>query len=320
MRILHVVALSTFALTACVTRKSVSSNVTELPAGTEAVSLYNEPLFAPPSTPEEKAKGEAELGHWRAIWAAHPDSALALVWVGRKLAALYRFQEAIATWTEGMEKFPADPRFPRFRGYRYVTVRNFEGAVIDLEKSYAVLRNQPDWEEPEDPPNPPGTHTGSIQAGNRYQLALAHYLLGHYDAAARVQREDLDKVTDPDTRIASSYWYVMTLRRLGRDAEANRILAGFNRDTKVDHLAAYLRLLLLFKGDLAVDSLVPREPDTAHPLEEATLNYGIGVWHLVAGRRDAAVMAFRRSRAGTWAGFGAIAAEADLKRLGVPMR
>lgn len=320
MRLPLALAFATFALSSCVTRQSVSRGSSELPAGTEAVSLFDEPLLAPPLTAADRVVGEADLAKWRAIWAAHSDSALALVWVGRKLAALYRFQEAIATWTDGMNRFPGDPRFARFRGYRYVTVRNFEAAVKDLEQSYAVLRSRPDWEEPEDPPNPPGTHTGSIQAGNRYQLALAHYLLGHFDAAAAVQREDLEHATNPDTRIASSYWHVMTLKRLGRDAEATRLLAGFSRDSKVDHSTAYLRLLLLFKGDLPVDSIAPRVTDTAPTLEEATLNYGVGVWHLVAGRRDAAIASFRRSRAGLWAGFGAIAAEAELKRLGVAVR
>jgi tetratricopeptide (TPR) repeat protein len=314
MRPSRVVALllAAASATGCVTRQSVSSSVTKLPAGTEAVSLYNEPLFAVPVDPEERPKLEAALAEARDTWAAHPDSALALVWVGRRLAALGRFQEAIATWSDGIDRFPTDPRFPRFRGYRFVSVRNFEGAVVDLTKAREMLAGRAEWDEPEE--------TSSIQAGTRYQLALAHYLLGHFDVAAPIQRESMDKAASVDTRVANAYWYVMTLRRLGRDAEATRVLADYSRATPVDHSTAYLRLLLLFKGELPADSLVGKEPDLAHPLEEATLNYGIGVWHLVNGRRDAAITAWRRSRAGTWAGFGAIAAEADLKRAGVAIR
>ena len=314
MRPSHLAALLVAAVSAsgCVSRQSVLGNVTQLPAGTEAVSLYDEPLSAVPISPAERPKLEGALAAARAVWAAHPDSALALVWVGRRLAALGRFQEAIATWSDGIVRFPADARFPRFRGYRYVSVRNFGGAVTDLEKARAMLAGRAEWDEPEE--------TSSIQAGTRYQLSLAHYLFGHFDAAAAIQRESIDKSATLDTRVANAYWHVMTLRRLGRDADAARLLADFSRATPVDHSTAYLRLLLLFKGELPVDSLVGKEPDVANPLEEATLNYGIGVWHLVNGRREAAIAAWRRSRAGTWAGFGAIAAEADLKRAGVALR
>ena len=49
MRPFRVVALVLAAVsaTSCVTRQSVSSSVAELPAGTEAVSLFNEPFTAP---------------------------------------------------------------------------------------------------------------------------------------------------------------------------------------------------------------------------------------------------------------------------------
>ena len=70
-----------------------------------------------------------------------------------------------------------------------------------------------------------------------------------------------------------------------------------------------------------MDSLVPPVADSTHALDEATCNNGIGTWHLLAGRRDAAIAAWRRARtAGPWAAFGTIAAEAELKRAGVAVR
>ncbi|MBI3792824.1 MAG: tetratricopeptide repeat protein [Gemmatimonadetes bacterium] len=306
---------------ACVTRQSVTSSVTELPAGTEAVSLFNEPLKAAPIAPATRARLEADLAAARTVAAAHPDSALARIWVGRRLGYLGRFQEAIAEFGDGIEKFPRDARFYRFRGHRYISVRNFDAAVKDLEQARTLVRGTADVVEPDGAPNPRGIPTSTLHTNIRYHLFLAYYLLGDLRRAEAVEREDLDAAPNVDTRIATSYWYVMTLRRLGREADAQRVLDGITADMPVIENQSYLRLLLLFKGALRPEDLVPATPDSTNALDEATYNNGIGVWHLLAGRRDAAIAAFRRARTtGPWAAFGAVAAEAELKRLGVGLR
>ncbi len=309
------------ALTGCATRQPTSSSVAHLPAGTEAVSLFNEPFTAPALPAATKANLEANLDAARAVVRAHPDSALALIWVGRRLGYLGRFQEAIATFSEGLEKWPDDPRLLRFRGHRYISVRNFDGAVKDLERARFLIRGKKDVVEPDGAPNPRGIPTSTLNSNIRYHLFLAYYLIGDFRRAAEVQREDLDAKPNVDTRVATSYWHVMTLRRLERDNEAQRILDGITADMPVIENMSYHKLLLLYKGALTVDSLVPHTPDAANALDEATYNNGIGTWHLLAGRRDAAIAAWRRARsAGPWAAFGTIAAEAELKRLGVDVR
>jgi tetratricopeptide (TPR) repeat protein len=323
MRPSRVVALCLAAVSAtgCVTRQSVSSNLTELPAGTEAVSLFNEPFMAPPLAPATRATLEANLAAARMVARAHPDSALAAIWVGRRLGYLGRFQEAIAAFSDGADKWPNDPRFLRFRGHRYISVRNFEGAVQDLERARTLIRGHADEVEPDGAPNPQGIPTSTLHSNIRYHLFLAYYLLGDFRRAAEVQREDLDAAPNVDTRVATSYWYVMSLRRLGRDAEAQRVLDGITANMPVIENQSYHKLLLLYKGALPVDSLVPPVADTTHALDEATYNNGIGTWHLLAGRREAAIAAWRRARsAGPWAAFGTIAAEAELKRIGAGVR
>ena len=313
--------LAIVTATGCVTRQSVTRSLAELPAGTEAVSLFNEPFQAPPLPGATKARLDADLASARAVVAAHPDSVLALIWVGRRLGYLGRFQEAIATFSEGIEKWPKDPRLLRFRGHRYISVRNFEGAVVDLEKARFLVRGTSDDVEPDGAPNPRGIPTSTLHSNIRYHLFLAYYLLGNFRAAAEIQREDLDAKPNLDTRVATSYWHVMTLRRLGRDNEAHRILDGITPEMVVIENHSYHRLLLLFKGRVTTDSLLARVPDPASALDEATYGNGVGVYHLLADRPDSAVAAFRRARAtGPWAAFGAIAAEAELRRLGVAVR
>lgn len=306
---------------ACVTRTSVSSSVTELPAGTEAVSLFNEPLVAPALPEATRARLEQDLAAARAVRAAHPDSALAAIWVGRRLGYLGRFQEAIATFSEGAERWPRDARFLRFRGHRYISVRNFEGAIADLERARTLVQGTPDQVEPDGAPNPQGIPTSTLHTNIRYHLFLAHYLVGNLSRAAEIQAEDLAAAPNVDTRVATAYWHVMTLRRLGREAEAQRLLATITPDLPVIENQSYHKLLLLYKGALTPDQLVKPEPDAANALDEATYNNGIGTWHLLAGRKDAAIAAWRRAKAaGPWAAFGTIAAEAELKRSGAGVR
>lgn len=60
-----------------------------------------------------------------------------------------------------------------------------------------------------------------------------------------------------------------------------------------------------------------RVAEAAAVLENATLSYGIGNWHLYGGHRKLAETVFRTILQGPqWAAFGYIAAGADLHRLG----
>ena len=77
----------------------------------------------------------------------------------------------------------------------------------------------------------------------------------------------------------------------------------------------YLRLLLLYKGEIPADSLLAGGAGEMS-VTDATAAYGVGNWHLASGRREEAERIFRRILAGgQWGAFGYIAAEADLARM-----
>ena len=308
--------IATLLLSACVTRASTTSTIAELPPGTQAVSLFGEPLKAPPLAPAVQARLEANLAQALEVSAAHPDSALALIWVGRRLGYLGRFREAIDVFSEGAKQHPRDSRFFRFRGHRYLSVRNFEAAEQDLDSARALTLGTPDVVEPDGAPNPSGIPTSTLQTNIRYHLGLAHYLRGKFELAVAVYKEDLAVAPNVDTKVATSYWLHMSLLRLNRINEARRVLDPITRELRVIENGSYHRLLLMYKGVLPPDSLLGAKPDSANALDEATMGNGIGTWHLVNGRRAQAVAWYRRSIAvGPWASFGSIAAEAELKRL-----
>ena len=57
----------------------------------------------------DRSQLEANMSDAQAQLAANPDSADALIWVGRRQAYLWQYQDAINTFTQGIEQFPDDP-------------------------------------------------------------------------------------------------------------------------------------------------------------------------------------------------------------------
>lgn len=268
----------------------------------------------PPLPPEVLTEREAQLAEASAALRKNPDDIDALIWVGRRTAYLGRYYEAIEIFSKGMAKAPEDARLYRHRGHRFLTIREFPLAEIDLAHAAELIASQPDEVEPDGLPNARGIPTSTLQSNVWYHLGLARYLQGNFEGALDAYRECLKVSNNPDMLVATSHWLYMTLRRLGREEEAAQVLAPIRADMDIIENQAYHRLLLLYRGELSPEDLL-REAEG--DLDPPTIGYGLGNWHLYNGRRAEAVEAFRKVLVGgNWAAFGYIAAEADLKRLG----
>ncbi len=170
---------------------------------------------APAVSDKAKRDMEAQLAAARARYESNPNDADAIIWLGRRLAYPGRFREAIAVFTEGIEKFPGDARFYRHRGHRYITLRQFARAIADFEKAAALTKGKRDEVEPDGQPNARNIPTSTLQFNIWYHLGLAYYLTGQDDRALRSYRECLKVSNNPDALVATSHWLYMTLRRLG---------------------------------------------------------------------------------------------------------
>ena len=254
-----------------------------------------------------------QLADAEAALAANPDSADALIWVGRRQAYLGRYDEAIATFTRGIEKFPSDARFYRHRGHRFITTRQFPKAIADFDKAVALTRGTPDEVEPDGQPNAQNIPTSTLQTNIWYHLGLAHYLTGNFKAAARAYAEDLKINPNDDNLVAVTHWAYMTARRLGRDADARRLLEPITKDLKVIENGSYHRLLLMYKGEIP-DAELMKTVDAG--LELVTTGYGVGNWHFYNGRQNEARRIWTKILAAKdqQAAFGYIAAEAEINR------
>jgi tetratricopeptide (TPR) repeat protein len=270
--------------------------------------------FYPREIPaERRAKLDADLVAAQRAYAAAPDNADSIIWVGRRLGYLERFQDAIRAFTEGIAKHPDDARLYRFRGHRYISVREFDKAIADLTKAAELIKSKPDSVEPDGAPNAQGIPTSTQHGNIWYHLALAQYLKADYEASLKSWEEAFRIATNDDTRIAVNDWRYMTLRRLKRDADAEKLLQTVNKDLKVIENTAYFKRMLMYKGELPVDSLL-RQGET-DALQYTTQGYGVGNWYLAKGDSAKAREIFTNVvNGGYWGAFGFIAAETDLSR------
>jgi tetratricopeptide (TPR) repeat protein/pimeloyl-ACP methyl ester carboxylesterase len=280
----------------------------------EATSRLDRPLYAP-ELQEETRKGlEESLARATADFVKDPDRADNVIWLGRRTAYLGRFREAVAVYTRGIARHPRDPRLYRHRGHRFITVREYDKAVADLDRAAALVAGKPDEVEPDGQPNPQNRPTSTLHFNIYYHLGLAHYLRGDFAAAERAYRKCLDASRgNPDRLVATSDWLYLTLRRLGRAEEARRVLEPIRADLEVIENNVYLNRLLMYKGERAPEELLRAGGDA---VGLATYGYAVGAHHLLRGETDRARQVFAHVLRGPqWPAFGYAAAEAELARM-----
>jgi tetratricopeptide (TPR) repeat protein len=279
----------------------------------ETTSLLGVPLYPVQLAPEATQVAEENLRKAREELTKAPDGADAILWLGRQSAVAGHPRDAIDIYTRGIAKFPADARFYRHRGHRYVTVREFDKAIADLTKASQLIAGRPDEPEPTTA-DPKVMSSETLHYAIYYHLGLAYYLKGDFERALPVYRQCLAVAKGNDDQTAgASDWLYMTLRRLGRTDEAARVLEPIVPGMKVKDDQQYYDRLLMYKGLRTPEDLLGAGRD---PVSEATLAYGVGNWYLYNGRKDEAKALFRRIITGpNWMPFGFIAAEADLARM-----
>lgn len=295
---MHRIAVALLLLSACATTPPPPT-------------LPNAPV--PPISAETRVLFEKNLAEARAGYEKSPNDADAIIWLGRRTAYLGHYAQAIEIFTEGARKHPKDARMLRHRGHRWITLRQFDRAIADFTRAAKLERGKPDTIEPDGLPNARNIPLTTLQSNIWYHLALAHYLRGDFEKAMPAWRTCLALSKNPDGVVSASHWLYMTLRRLGRPAEAERVLEPISTDMEIIENAAYHKLLLMYRGEIAPEEMGNENPAT---VDGATTLYGVGNWWLYGGQPERARPVFERVTAGTqWSSFAYIAAESDLARL-----
>lgn len=282
----------------------------------QAVSLLGDTLRAFPLAADVRTRYEAQLAEARTAYEHTPTNVDSIIWYARRLGYVGQLRESIEIYTRGIALYPDNPWLYRHRGHRYISVRDFAAAVKDLERATELVQGKPDEVEPDGQPNAQNSPIGTLHSNIGYHLALAHYLLGDFPAAARVAQLEVDSATNDDRRVSMAHWLYMSLRRSGRDADAAKVLVSVTRDMNVIENQAYHRLMLLYKGELPADSVLTAAPSGELSVKDASAAYGVANWHWYSGRRPEGEALWRRIvQGGQWGAFGTVAAEAELARL-----
>ena len=240
-----------------------------------------------------------------------------IIWYGRRLAYLTRYQEAINVFTQGMKHHPDSPELYRHRGHRNISVRKPIEAVADLMKAARLVGNRPIQIEPDGIPNRSNRPLSSLQFNIWYHLGLAHYLQQNYKEAQIAYETCLKYSTNPDLKCATADWLYMTYRRRGLSQKPKELLQTISEQMVLIENEVYHQRLLMYKGLRSPnDILISKSTAAGRQLDIATQGYGVGNWYLYNGEAEKAIDIFQRIlKTSYWPAFGYLAAESDLEYL-----
>jgi hypothetical protein len=280
-----------------------------LPEGAQGLSLSGQPLVAPP--PDSLALARLETA--RNDYEQDPDDADNLIWYGRRMAYTGDYRGAIRIFSEGVEKHPQDARMYRHRGHRYISVREFDRAIEDLEYAARLIRDHDNMIEPDGIPNALNIPVSTLHGNIWYHLGLAYYLKHDWSNAYRAFQAGFDTGGNDDNRVSTTHWRYMILRRMGKSEEAERTLDDITADMNVIENTVYFRLCLFYKRRLSLAEIAANDVGDSAGAAGA---YGVANWFFYNGDETEARRRLEELTSGSgWDSFGFIAAEADLAHM-----
>ena len=275
-----------------------------------ADSIFTTPLGKVFEIP---APSEATLANYakaKKEYESNPKDVEALIWYGRRTAYLGQYQQAIAIYTEGITNFPQDARLYRHRGHRYISIREYDKAIVDLEKAASLIQGTADQIEPDGLPNAQNIPLSSLHSNVWYHLGLAYYLTQQYEKAYTAYLRCRESGENYDNIVSSTHWLYLIQLRLGNDDKADSLLAPIQKEGVVIENQSYADLCHLYKGWISPDTLLQASP--GNPSNDA-VNYGLANWYLHQGDSSKAIQLLEALVAGkAFTSFGYLAAEEDL--------
>lgn len=277
----------------------------------EAVTLLGDSLFS-----EAPVSGKALDNYNTALEAYHqqPNDPEALIWLGRRIAYLGYFQEAIDIFTIGIKKHTEDARMYRHRGHRYISTRQYDKAIADFEKAAQLIQGQTDETEPDGLPNERNIPLSTLHGNIWYHLGLAYYLQDDLPKALNAFGNRTVTHKYDDNIVSGGHWLYMINRKLGQQAAADSVLVSVHGDMDIIENGSYYQMCRFYQGALQPGDL---QPEGKRSSSDDVLMYGLGNWKLYHENDTAAARLQYQQLMdnGNPYSFAYLAAEADWKRL-----
>jgi len=272
-------------------RRPLAALLWALATATSALSAQSVQYRSPAGVTYRAQTDTGAIARAATALAADPRNVDRFIQLAVAQSGARQFREAIATLTRGLAIAPDHPMLLRWRGHRYLSVREFDRALADLER---------------------GLQLDNTNYGILYHLGIVRFARAEFGIAAEAFRRAQPHAPDAGELAGATDWLWMSLVRAGRGVDARAML-----DRRPDSLPvtnAYTQRLRLYRGEIGPDAVLT-PADTAD-VAVATLSFGIGNWYLVRGDTAQAQVWFERAvRSGGWPGFGFILAEVELRRL-----
>ena len=230
----------------------------------------------------------------------NPQNYELLIKKGLALSKQKLFREAVEAYSLYITHNPFNGLVYRHRGHRLISVYRFQEAAADLEM--AIRIDPPNWD-------------------SWYHLGLAYYLLKDYERAAAAYKRCYEISDRSDKLVAVLDWYWMTLSRLGRKAEGNKLIEVIDENTDCGENYAYLRRVLMYKGLIKPEALIVTEGAPLPELEIATQGYGLSNYYYLEGEieksNEVLKMIVYAAKETMWSAFGYLAALVDIEERGL---
>lgn len=197
-----------------------------------------------------------------------PEDAELYKELGLRLSDLGYYREAAESFSRAITIDPFNWEYFRYRAHRFLSCGLFADSAADFT---LASRLKPDnWDI-------------------WYLLGLSYFLLRMYDRAdwAYTRCETLNRT--PDDLVAVTFWHYLSLMRLDRKEEAQKLLEDITIDLPIQEDAirnSYFQSLLLYKGLRNPEDLFMHvDPKAGAELDVVTQGFGLANYYLFRGER-----------------------------------
>jgi tetratricopeptide (TPR) repeat protein len=277
----------------------------------EALSFSGKPLFPTPPAAKALAKADSVINAIKSKGQLSEDD---YVEIGKQFGGTSRFAMALATYNEGLSRYPDSYKLLRNRGHRYINLRQLDNAIKDLSRAEELIRNEPDEMEY----GMDGKPTATVRHQIWYHIGVYHFLNKDYAQAASAFEKALATASEGSNGniVGSTDWLYNSYMKMGMKEKAEGLLAAISPEMDTDKEQAYFRRIMLYKGVIKPDELinVKKTPDSLS-VQDVTKMYGLANWYAFSGDKETANMLYKTIlQSNAWPGFAYAAAEKELEQ------
>jgi len=228
--------------------------------------------------------------------------------------------ESTGLYSVGIEKWPDNPQFYRFRGHRFALLRRLDLAIADFNKAAELIEGKEDIPEVyASGPNPDKLGISSFNWNVYYHQGFTYIAAGMFKEAEEAYWKCFDNIDVVESTVSTTHWIIMTLMRQGKKDKVQELLDKIELDMSLVEVGAYYDTLKMYKGVYAPDELLDiyRAKGGVSFMVPAQ---AIANMYLANGETEKAIELYKELREkGNWTGGVHLIAEAELKALGVQL-